>query len=230
MNKLCICVAAPAAAVALLGATGPAHGAVINPGFYALGNHPAFQAGPAGLQLDELYNVTADHDRFLFDFDHPQSQVILEVSPGILRVYGDVWGGRWNFNIFWNDQYRGLYSFNMSYTIGVQQVPGDDDLWVNGPNNINTGWITTPLGDTIPLYDERGNFGFSFRLGDENHDDGHLGFSGMSGWGWLNHGANPALHRPIGDFLFASRGLIPAPGSGALALLGVVLAASRRRR
>lgn len=203
---------------------------MIEHGLHALGNHPAFQAGPAGLQLDELYNVTSGHDRFLFDFDHPDSLMIADISDTVIRVFGVVYGGRWNFNLFHNDQYRGLYTVDMQYTIGVQPVPGDDDLWVNGPNNANHGTIMTPLGDTISLWDERGTFGFSLRLGDENHDGGHLGFPDLSGWGWLNHGPDPSVHRVVGDFLFISHGLIPAPGAGAVALMGGMLLVTRRRR
>lgn len=231
MNRTNRLFAAPAAVVASwVVAAIPASGAVIEPGFYGIGNHPAFQAGPAGLQLDELYDVTPQWDRFLFDFDHPQSLMIAEVSETVIRVYGTAYGGRWNYNLFHNDAYRGMYTIDMRYTIGVQLVPGDDDLWVNGPNNINQGTIVTPLGDTISLWDERGDLGFSLRLGDENNDLGHNGFAGMSGWGWINHGTDPSVHRAVGDLLFTSRGLIPAPGAGAVALIGGMLLVLRRRR
>jgi len=201
---------------------------------YRLHNHPDGDASPPqyGLRLDELYNVTSGHDVFTFDFNNAASSVFLmydDVAQTIL-IEGVAFGGRDTGSGYANDAYRGVYSVSFLYTIGVGTIPGDDDLGVNGANHANTGLITTPGGDLIPLFDERGGNAFSFRLGDESNDQGHRGFDGTSGWGWINHHTE-GNHISDGDWLFTAELVsVPTPGAGALLAMSGILAARRRRR
>ena len=203
-----------------------ASGAVIATGMYQLHNHPDGNALPPayGLRLDELYNATSGHDIYTFDFSAMASNVQMAVTPTTIHIYGQSYGGRDIGGGYAADIDAGVYSFSFVYNIGVQPVAGDDDIYVLADMQ-NTGWISTPRGDTIALVDKSdGNY--SFRLGDEDNDAGHRGFNGISGWGWLNHGGRP--HVAASDWLFTAE-LVPAPSAmGLLALAGV--AAGRRRR
>ena len=105
-------------------------------------------------------------------------------------------------------------------------APGDDDIMVVA-NMMNFGTITTPIGDTIDLTDKT-DVSYSFRLGDENNDLGHRGFSGISGWGWLIHGPPGSSHVVASDWLFTVGDLVPTPGS--LAIFGIAAGALARRR
>jgi len=229
-----LAAAIAAGAVGTFAAVPSASAANIEPGFYTLSNHPDGSQRPPlyGLRLDELYNVTSGHDVFTFDFNHEDSSVQLIYDGSTIRIVGESFGGRDTGTAYANDQYRGIYSFDFTYSIGVMGVPGDDDVWVNGPNNANIGFIVTPLGDTIRLEDERGNHGYSFRLGDENNDLGHRGHDGISGWGWLNHGPEGSAHVYASDWLFTATfsQLIPAPGTIVLSAMGGLLVAGRRRK
>lgn len=209
-----------------------AAGAIIQPGLYQLHNHPDGNQDPPpyGLRLDELYDATANHDVFTFDFDHPASNVIMNFAPGLITISGQAWGGRDVGNVYANDVYLGLYTVNFTYALGIAPVPGDDD-WqvVPGADYTNTGFISTPLSDVISLGDKRDGTGMSFRLGDEDDDLGHRGFAGISGWGWLTHAFESRPHVTSTDWIFTAE-FIPSPGTGATALLGLVGLARRRRR
>jgi hypothetical protein len=214
---LCVASAASASPIAL--------------GQYALRNHPDGSAGPPGygLRLDELHDTTANHDIFTFDFNAVGSSLTMTITPTTIRIHGPVFGGRDNGvgNTYANDRFRGIYTIDFTYSRGVEAAPGDDDLWVNTDNRANTGTITTPRGEVIPLVDERDS-GYSFRLGDEDDDQGHRGYQGISGWGWLTYGP-PYNHVNYSDWLFTAT-LIPAPGAAALGLAAVLAGAARPRR
>ncbi len=232
MNTNQLALAAAAVGAALLSVTASsAHSAVLDPGQYVLLNHPS-ESDPSGLRLDELYNVNASQqDIFLFDFEHLSSLIVLHLTGSTIRISGQVHGGYWREGVgYVNGVHLGVYTLDMFYDDGLREALGDDDLVIDTIDNSNTGTIITPAGQTIPLYDERGTDDFSLRIGDENSDQGHRGFDGVSGWGWLNHGSNPALHRQFGDFLFAVGPLIPAPGAGVMAVIALGVLASRRRR
>jgi len=204
-----------------------ASGAIIPPDTYRLANHPDGEARPPayGLRLDELYNATGSHDRYTFDFSAIASDVRMTVSATTIRIFGQSFGGRDTGSGYANDIDRGMYTFDFIYSVGVQGAPGDDDLMVIA-NHQNFGTITTPRGDTIALEDQSdGNY--SFRLGDENNDSGHRGFTGISGWGWMNHGGNSHVY--ASDWLFTVDSVIPAPSSLVAMAFGA-LAMGRRRR
>lgn len=204
--------------------------ALVVSGTYQLHNHPDGSVRPPlyGLRLDELYNVTSGNDVFTFDFDHAQSDMKLDYDfdAQSIHIHGQAWGGRDIGSAYANDQYLGVYAISFTYSVGVGQVPGDDDLWVTGDSGKNTGMITSPLGHSFALADKSdGNY--TFRFGDEDHDNGHRGYAGISGWGWLTINGG---HAPQGadDWLFTAV-WIPEPSS-LLLLIGASLGAAARWR
>ncbi|MBS0190717.1 MAG: hypothetical protein U0573_02345 [Phycisphaerales bacterium] len=208
-----------------------AQSALIVPGLYQLHNHPDGGARPPlyGLRLDELYNATADHDIYTFDFDHALSNMKMMVTTSVIHIYGTVYGGRDVGSAYAAEARTGVYTVDFTYSVGVSQVPGDDDWWVayGGAMMQNSGTIKSPLGDTIGLVDKQQD-NYYFRLGNEDNDAGHRGFSGISGWGWLNHGPSGSPHIDSSDWLFTAT-LIPSSGSLALAGLAGLITLRRKR-
>lgn len=205
----------------------------VPPGLYRLHSHPqgGIDPPPYGARFDELYDATSGHDNFTLDFDGPGSTVFMDVTASTIRIFGQSFGGRDVGDVYADDLYRGIYTFDFLYAVGVGLVPGDDDLWVDGPNNANTGFITGPGGlGTRNLVDER-NMGFSLRVGDENDDLGHRGVPGISGWGWLSYvnPGGPPIHIAEIDWLFTAI-LVPSPGAAAAFAVCGLLAPGRRRR
>lgn len=230
------------AALSVLGVAAAAQAVVIVPGTYRLSNHPDGEGEPSappgyGMVLDDLYDVGPKQDPYTLDFENPAGAMFMDVSADFktIRIYGtaasgihdvDAPGGGWL-----PGPEQGISSVDFTYNVGVEQVPGDDDLWVvakMGEHN-NTGTLTTPTAEVVDLWDEPMDFGFSFRLGDDD-DDAGLGFhkvpGTITGFGWLNY-RQPDTHVFSTDFIFNAE-LIPAPSS--LALLGLGLVGLRRRR
>ncbi len=182
----------------------PAH--LGEPGTYRLANHPDGNAASPhyGLRLDELFDVTPGAaDIFTFDFEAPGTAVFLDYDGASIRIFGRAFGGR-DVGSSYDPAYKGYIDIDFTYTV-VAGAPGDDDLIVVTPNGTNSGtvtWVNT--GEIIPIYDYAGNFGYTFRFGNEDNDNGHRGFDGLSGWGWLNH-RDPAVHRPSSDWIFTAR-------------------------
>lgn len=205
---------------------------IIAPGLYRLNNHPDGNAAAPfyGLRLDELKNITDGKDIFTFDFDHPDSFVTLNYTGSTIVISGPVFGGLDIGSEYAPDPaLTGIYNVSFTYSVGVGIAPGDDDIVAAPPSDmLNTGSITTPGGEVIGLWD-KADGGFTFRLGDEDNDNGHRGHNGVSGWGWLNHTvANQ--HKKASDWLFTlDTTPVPAPASMALAGVGALLIARRRR-
>lgn len=213
-------------------------------GIYELHNHDAGVARPPGygLRLDELIDVTGDHDIFTFDFDHELSDIRIHVTDDAISIFGTVYGGLNEGNDY-AGQYVGLWQVEFSYSNYIFS-PGDDDRQTIGPApDDHYGGISQMFGDEsfFHLQDEAGSNPYSFRLGDEDDDDGHRGHDGISGWGWLNHapaadGFDPLSqifpHNYESDWLFTVGGRVddvPEPGTAAiLGLAGIALL--RRRR
>ncbi|MFN0137798.1 MAG: PEP-CTERM sorting domain-containing protein [Phycisphaerae bacterium] len=224
-----------ALALSLLGGAllaGTAFAAPILPGVYDLANHPDGNSQPPqyGLRLDELVNVTGNHDIFTFDFDAVGSNVDMTYDDvnGIIRIYGTSLGGRDTGGAYANDVHLGFYQIDFTYNVGVQPVAGDDDVHVVA-NQQNFGTITAP-NNVVYLLEDKSDGTDSFRLGDENNDLGHRGHPGISGWGWLNHGLTlPAPHVAASDWLFTATYRIPEPSSLALIALGAVAMLRRSR-
>lgn len=236
---LCRCAAARRAApcalfAATLVASAPAGaGIILEPGLYRLHDHPGGNAQPPGygLRLDELIDVTPDHDLFSFSFDHPAAEMFLEISDvdGSLQlhIFGTAWGGL-DVGSDYDAAIQGPVELDFLYALHVERMPGDDDLRVAGPNFQNTGTIRFDFGDglmEVPLFD-RGMDGYTFQLGDKD-GSGHRGFDGISGWGWVDHGT-AGVHFAASDWLFTVDPTpVPAPAALALLLAG---AAPRRRQ
>ena len=214
---------------------------------YILGNHPGGVAGPPlyGLRLDELFDVTSDHDRFTFDFEDPSIDDIMRMSlvyddvAETITIAGDVVGGLVD-NGSRDPDYSGQWRVHFVYSVNVSgNISGDDvELEVDADNPANMGTITPilvgsgiPSLDPINLVDEQGMHSFSFRF--NNTEDHRLDGTGLSGpdtlvgWGWLNHSDEP--HVKSSDWLFT--GVIPEPGTASLLGVGLVwIALSRRQR
>ncbi len=214
-----------------------AEAAAIGLGTYQLHNHPdgASNPPPYGLRLDELYNPTGGNDIFTFNFDAPGSDMKLEFDGSTIHIFGTTLGGRDIGAAHAADNFLGLYAIDFTYSVGVKTVVGDDDQIVEpGANGLNTGTIT-PLGMSHPSVGVAVNLGdvqnaenYSFRLGDENNDNGHRGFNGISGWGWLSVNGDDHAGQ-YDDFLFTAE-LIPEPMTAGLMLMGFGVIGLRRRR
>jgi hypothetical protein len=208
-----------------------AHAASILPGHYLLHNHPDGNEVPPpyGLRLDEMVDVTAGHDVFTFDFDHPSSHMVLMYNDIAQRITitGEAYGGRDIGGGYANDVYLGLYSINFVYDVGVQLAPGDDDLWTPTASFSNFGTITRPDNVVHDLSDKSDGT-HTFRFGDEDDDNGHRGYNGLSGWGWL---MVDTRYVPAMDFLFTAEYIaIPEPASFGLLAGGALLVGLRRGR
>jgi hypothetical protein len=84
-----------------------------------------------------------------------------------------------------------MVEIDFTYAV-VGTAPGDDDLLVTTPNGADSGTLTwLDDGTVITLLNMNNMDGFSFRFGDEDDDNGHDGFPGLSGWGWLMYDTGP---------------------------------------
>ena len=189
-------------------------GSFLGDGVYKLRNHPDGNVRPPyyGLRLDKLFGGVTP---VTFDFEHAQSDMRMRIENGGTKVvlYGQVWGGKDNGTSY---DFAGLWKVQMIYNGTVSTVPGDDDLYVTAESDFGTivpqyttaHFSTGQVFQLVPKSD--GNF--SFRLGNEDNDNGHRGFNGISGWGWLNHNGdgNLATHKASSDWLFTAT---PAPGT-----------------
>lgn len=160
---------------------------------YDLHNHPFTVAGHHdgyGLRLTELLDVTRGQDQFVFDFDHPDSQMHLELGPDHIRIHGRAHGGP-------NTRPRpgsglnadsGLWSIDFMYDTGVGPASNDDDIVVSAHNHANSGMIQPLFDDDagpVELFDRRVQ-AYSFRFGDGGDDLGMRGHDGLSGLGGLD--------------------------------------------
>jgi len=224
-----------AGALALAGTAGAAN---IQLGTYQLHDHPDGNAQPPayGLRLDGLRTGAAS-DIFTFSFDTNGADMKLTYDGSSIHIFGTAWGGL-DTGSGWVDPV--LVEIDFTYT-DPSPASGDDDI-VAGASDANVGTIVWDSGgsdeQTYHLNDFAGGHPFAFRFGDENDDDGHRGHDGISGWGWLNHGADPLP----GDHLYSSDWLftadfqtpitpIPLPAAawmGLAGLAGVVVARKRR--
>ncbi len=213
-----------AGAIGVLSLAASASAAFIPVGHFQLNNHPDGNSRPPGygLILTELYDVTVNNDKFTFDFDHEQSSMELWFDGDSIVIGGRVYGGRDVGDHLADDKYLGVYDVRFEYAV-VGMVPGDDDLF-SMESAENKGSIMTPLGDTIALGDKGKADGIAFRLGDGNDDNGHRGFDGVSGWGWLDH----ENRQSPSDWLFTVK--VPTPGSVAMMMVAAPFAGMRRRR
>lgn len=213
VTSLCagaVLAAAPAMAAA------PIDGNVL----YTLKSHPNGGISPPdyGLRLDGL-DGDASHE-FTFDFSHPWSNMTMLwdgngtiANPnGKLTISGTTYGGEVDVP---NDAYFSTSLFKVDFTY--------DDAFVSGNQilaNTGTGSITDINGtfiSTLSLDAYAGNHSAAFYMG-----EGHRNGPGVSGWGWLNHGAFPS-HVYASDWLFSVDKGVPVPETSTYLLMGSFL-------
>ncbi|NEO47781.1 MAG: hypothetical protein F6K55_28175 [Moorea sp. SIO4A3] len=182
---------------------------ILENGTYQLSNHldgTSFGNGnPHGLILTGLFvdNEWRTGDISVFDFEHPDANMQMSVDGNEIRIFGTAFGNLDVDNNFDYDDTPGLWQIDFTYN-NVETVTGDDDLSVQERfSGINTGTIKQLYGDQaeFDLSDEAGNNSFSFQVGDKTDDQGHRGFDGISGWGWLEH-SNAEEYVYHSDWLF----------------------------
>lgn len=214
------------AAVAAVTISGQAMAGSIDVGTYLLHNHPdGNQADPLyGLRLDELFDVSSGHDVFTFDFDHAGAQMLLDYDGSSIHIHGRAFGGVDAGSGYSNNpDHTSWVTIDFTYDY-VTSVPWDDDVWAPRWAPQSHGTITwEDTGEEIDLWDFAGGHLYTFRFGDGNHDNGHRGFDGISGWGWLNHGDDPNHHVYASDWLFtAEMMVVPLPPAVLMGMTGVL--------
>ncbi|NEP51693.1 MAG: hypothetical protein F6K65_24015 [Moorea sp. SIO3C2] len=166
---------------------------ILEDGTYKLCNHEdgtSFGNGNAhGLILTGLFDKSQwkTGDISVFDFDHPDANMRISINGDEIRIFGTAFGHLDVDNNFGYDNTGGLWEIDFTYN-NVSNVSGDDDLAVDAQwAGINQGTIKQLYGDQLEfdLNDEAGNNSVSFQLGNKTDNQGHRGFEGISGWGWL---------------------------------------------
>jgi hypothetical protein len=174
------------------------------PGAYRLGNHPdANDAPPAyGLRLDELLSPGGLHEIYSFDFEAPGADMYLVYDGATIHIFGIAFGGL-DRGLHYDPLLSDYVFIDFTYRVGVGTARGDDDLLVTGPDGANGGTLEfLSLGGIYSFYDYSGTFGYTFRFGDEDDDQGHRDFPGYSGWGWLVHPDPDSSYVLSSDWLF----------------------------
>ncbi|MEM7189481.1 MAG: Ig-like domain-containing protein, partial [Pseudomonadota bacterium] len=165
-------------------------------------NHPdGAAAGPFyGLRLDNVFGEGI----WTFDFEADGALMYATIDGSTIHIWGTAVGGR-DTGSSYDDP--ALFAIDFTYDM-VQQASGDDDLVVNAADQGQGAGTISRLDDdgsvveTKTLTDKAGSHPFSFRFGNEDDDDGHRGFEGKSGWGWLHvDGEDPAGAQ---DWLFTA--------------------------
>jgi hypothetical protein len=152
-----------------------------DPGTYRLANHPDASKAPPpyGLRFDNL--VPGEPGHYTFDFQAPGAEMFLDYDGVSIRIYGSAYGGK-DIGNDYDPVLQGMAEIDMTY-VQAKNAPGDDDLAVNeGDGNVGT---ITFMGVTYDMVEQADGDGFTFRFGDEDDDQGHRGFPGISGWGWF---------------------------------------------
>ena len=194
----------------------PSNNRILEDGTYQLSNHPDgsgndyANGSPYGLILSGLLRDDLQSgDVSLFNFDHPDANMQMTVNGNKIRIFGTAFGNLNAKDNFENDDdYEdnpGLWKIDFTYHQNtVTNVSGDDDFFVNEQfAGQNTGIIKQLYGNKLEfdLSDYAGKNDFTFKLGDETNDQGHRGFDGISGWGWLKH-SNAEEYVGHSDWLF----------------------------
>lgn len=227
---------AAVAMTAFLGLGATAQADFLPHGTYTLGSHPSTNDNPPplGLRLDRLFNTPG---KFAFDFDNPQSNMVMDFNGSTIHIHGTTYGGHDGGMDFANDGYQGVYTVDFTYQANIVEFANGDVAVQVSPSALNSGTITSPNSipggqQTVSLTERADMNGNSFYLAFN-----HRGFSGLSGFGWLDFPGRP--DHALADWLFTAEfqgggngpPVIPAPGALVLAAIGLgTLGCVRRRR
>ncbi|MEM7623889.1 MAG: hypothetical protein AAF235_11885, partial [Planctomycetota bacterium] len=158
--------------------------------------------------------------------------IALDTDAETLRIFGDIWGNSAN-----NGTFLGSYSLDVTISGDWDAQTGhfistslSSDIGTLVANNDVSGDSPLAAGESLTLGSKaRGNgdvflFGVDIPGGRlDNNDDRH------EGYGWVMTDLSSGTQ----DFLFAAvqrPPIIPAPGTAALAGIGGLMVAGRRRR
>ena len=182
---------------------------------------------------------------FLFTAECAECDVVLDwdVISGTARIHGTAQGGHKAGNALDElDGFFGLYEFDYTYS-NVVPVPGDaggfQDIWQVAASGDPIGTLSFSALELEWELRAKSNGTFAFRFGDENDGNGHRGFDGLSGWGWLQFRlTGPSIattqfqpRTGAQDGLFTGhRRDVPVPSTTFLFALGLAALGIRRRR
>ncbi len=213
---------------------------VMGPGTYSLSNYPGgVSRSPFyGLRINELIDVTPGKlDVFTFDFDDPQSNMLLDFDGSTFHIHGTAFGGL-NEGRGYTTDTAGLWNIDFTYG-GVTTAAGETNLVVpvgQGPNSGTISFLGNPQNNQvarllgpgpIALFDYAPATAYTFRLGDDTASDGRsVSQAGMVGSGWVTRSAG-FTNATSFDWLFGVNP-VPVPGAVFLALVGLVSAGAIR--
>lgn len=207
--------------------------------FFALSDHPDGNAAPPGygLRFDGLFagqaGAAGGVTTFSFDTFGDTIMEVASTGSGLsISITGTLYGGEDAGSSYGFGE--GSYELSMSYTVGV--AAQGTGYVVNAADPANAGTLTGLTGVAAGQVFNIADFASpSFQFLQDDHRLGGHAEAGQGFWvgrGWLQGDQGPTRVR---DFLFLGEMLsgppiIPLPASGALALAGVGLVATRRRR